>query len=430
MMYNPCNANQRLNLRKVDALLRTAAERVDGGTVRRALRIAAFRRLAAAYTLNELGDWLATIALAVLVYDHTGDALATTALFISTKFLPSLLVPALAAHVERIPVGRTLGALYVAEALTFGALALSTYAFALVVVCLLAFVDGTLAATGRAVTRAASVALLEPAGVLREGNAALNVGFATMNIAGPALAGVLVAAGGPPVALGLASAVFLGLAAMLLATRGLPAGTADEVPWGPRLREGAAYVWSHPVARPLIVAQAGLLVLFTIVVPIEVVYARESLHAGNAGFAALVTAWGLGLVGGSLVFARLGRRPITLVVGVSTLAIGAGYLGMAAAPGLAAACAAAVVGGVGNGVQWVAVITALQEAVEAPMQARVAGFFEAVATAMPGIGFILGGILTAALSPRAAFAVSGAGVVLVVAVGTFAFRKQRLFSHA
>ncbi len=392
--------------------------------MRRALRIRSFRVLAGAYTLNELGDWLATIALAVLVYDHTGDALATTALFISTKFLPSLFVPALTAHLERIPVGRTLGALYVAEAIAFAGLALSASAFSLVVVCALAFADGTLAVTGRAVTRAATVALLEPAGVLREGNAALNVGFATMNVAGPAIAGVVVATGGSSLALALAGALFLGLAALLLGTRGLPHGTTDDAPWRERLRGGAAYVWAHPVARPLIAAQAGLLVLFMLVMPIEVIYAKQTLRVGDAGFAALVTAWGIGLVVGSIVFARLRNRSLLGVAGVSTVAIGVAYLGMSAAPSLELACAAAVVGGTGNGVQWVAVVTALQEAVDATMQARVAGFFEAIATAMPGIGFILGGTLTAAMSPRAAFAVAGAGVLLVVAAGAFLVRRR------
>ncbi|MGH2900924.1 MAG: MFS transporter [Solirubrobacteraceae bacterium] len=393
--------------------------------MRRALRIRGFRPLAVTYTLNELGDWLATIALAVLVYDHTGDALATTVLFLSTKFLPSLFVPALAARVERIPVARALAGFYVVESLAFAALALTASAFSLILICVLAFVDGTLATTARAVTRAASVALLEPAGVLRDGNAALNVGFATMNVAGPAVAGVLVATGGSALALALAAALFLALAVLMASTHGLPTGTTDESPWNERLRDGAAYVWSHPVARSLILTQAGLLVLFTLVVPIEVVYADKALHAGDGGFAALVTAWGIGLVAGSLVFTRVAHHPIVRVVGVSTLAIGAGYLGMSAAPGLAVACAAAVVGGAGNGVQWVAVITALQESVEATMQARVAGFFEACATAMPGIGFILGGALTAAVSPRAAFAVSGAGVVLVVAVGAVAYRMRR-----
>jgi MFS family permease len=392
--------------------------------VRRALADRPFRALAGAYTLNELGDWLATIALAVLVFDHTGDALATTALFIATKFLPSLLVPALAARIERIPVGRALGGLYVAEALAFTALAFSATAFALVLVCLLAFVDGTLAATGRAVTRAATVALLGPAGLLREGNAALNVGFSSMNIVGPALAGVVVATGGSSLSLALAAGLFLGLAGLVLTTPGLPRGTTDEAPWLTRLRAGASYVWRHPVARPLIVAQAGLLVLFTIVIPIEVVYAKEALDAGDGGFAALVTAWGVGLVAGSFVFARVASRPLAVVVGLSTLAIGLGYLGMAVAPSLTIACLAAVVGGTGNGVQWVAVVTALQESVDASMQARVAGFWEAIATAMPGLGFVIGGALTAAVSPRAAFAVSGAGVVLVVAGGALAWRLR------
>ena len=178
------------------------------------------------------------------------------------------------------------------------------------------------------------------------------------------------------------------------------------------------------MARPLIATQAGLLVLFTIVIPIEVVYAKETLDAGDGGFAALVTAWGAGLVVGSIVFARLAEHSLAIVAGLSTLAIGAAYLGMSAAPGLTLACAAAVVGGTGNGGQWVAVVTVLQEAVDATMQTRVAGFFEAIATAMPGLGFIIGGTLTAAVSPRAAFAASGAGVVIVVAVGTLAWRAR------
>ncbi len=392
--------------------------------MRRPLKIRSFRALAAAYTLNELCDWLATLALAVLVFDRTGSALATTALFISTKFLPSLLVPALTARVERFAVARTLGGLYAAEAVAFTALALSTAAFSLVTICALGLAVGTLAATGRAVTRAATVALLTPAGLLREGNAALNVGFSTMNIAGPAAAGLLVATRGSAAALVAAAAVFLALAIVVVRTRGLPCGAIDDAPWRERLRGGAAYVWGHPVVRPLIAAQAGLLVLFTIVVPIEVVYAKQALGAGDGGFAALVTAWGAGLVVGSILFARLGDRPLAGVAAVSTLAIGAGYLGMSAAPSLGLACAAAVLGGTGNGVQWVAVLTALQEAVSDAMQARVAGFFEAIATAMPAIGFIIGGTLTAAVSPRAAFAVSGAGVVLVVAAGALVWRAR------
>jgi MFS family permease len=84
-----------------------------------------------------------------------------------------------------------------------------------------------------------------------------------------------------------------------------------------------------------------------------------------------------------------------------------------------------MLGGIGNGVQWVAVVTALQEATEDRFQARVAGLLEAVMAIGPGIGFVTGGVITTLLTPRAAFAVSGAGVLLILAVGALTLRRRR-----
>src|SRR5712691_9260915 len=63
------------------------------------LRRPAFRRLASSFAINELGDWLGLIALAVLVFDRTNSALATTGLFLGTRFLPALLAPAFVARI-------------------------------------------------------------------------------------------------------------------------------------------------------------------------------------------------------------------------------------------------------------------------------------------------------------------------------------------
>jgi MFS family permease len=104
-----------------------------------------------------------------------------------------------------------------------------------------------------------------------------------------------------------------------------------------------------------------------------------------------------------------------------------GYLGMAVAPTLLIACAVSVVGGLGNGVQWVSVVTAIQEATEERFQARVAGLFEALAAAAPGVGFLLGGVITALLSPRAAFAIAGTGVMILLVIGAFVLRRSRPF---
>jgi MFS family permease len=379
-----------------------------------ALRVPAFARLAATYTFNELADWLATIALSVLVYDATGDPLATTALFVCAKFVPGFFVPALAARLDGMPVGRVLARLYVVEAVALVALAATTGVFWLPLVLALALLDGTLAAVARATTRAATVAVLEPEGRLREGNAAMNIGFSVMNAGAPMVAGILVALLDTGIVLAIAGAVFLGLAVLAGTTKGLPVGEPEPSLWRARLREGLDYVRSEPTLRTLLFGQGFVIVLLTMVTPIEIVYAKESLDAGNVGLGALLTAWGVGMVVGSALFARERGRSTPLLIASSTVLCGLGYVGMATAPGLAAACAASAVGGIGNGVQWVSVITALQEATEDRFQARVAGLLEAVAATSPGIGFLLGGVITTLLSPRAAFAVAGGGVIFVV----------------
>ena len=389
-----------------------------------ALRIPGFGRLAATYTLNEFADWLATIALSVLVYDATRDPLATTALFVAAKFLPGLLVPPLAARVDGLAVGRLLGRLYLLEAAALAVLAATSASFLLPLILVLALADGTLAALARAATRSATVALLEPRESLREGNAALNVGFSTMNAAAPIAAAGLVALIGAGAVLGVAAAVFAVLAVLIGTSAALPGAEPQPSPWHARLREAVGYVRDNPVVRTLLLGQGTALILLTMVTPIEVVYAKESLDAGDVGLGALLTSWGAGMVIGSALFARERSRPTTMLIVVSTVMVAVGYIGMAGAPELYSACAMSALGGIGNGVQWVAVVTALQEATDDRFQGRVAGLLEAMMAIGPGIGFVLGGAITALMSPRAAFAVSGAGLLLILTVGGLALRRR------
>lgn len=381
------------------------------------LRVRGFAPLAGSYTVNELGDNFGVVALALLVLDHTGSALGTAALFLAAKFLPAFVSPFTTAALDRRPAGRVLPVLYLVEAAAFAALALlADDAFWLPAVLLLAFFDGLLALTARGLSRGAVAATLGPAGLLREGNAVLNVAFAVTSAGAPAVAGLVVGAGGAALALWIDAASFGVVAVgLLLFGRAIPAPKReDREPWFRRVGDGIRYVRRHPVAGRLVVGEGVALVFFTLVVPIEVVYAKETLDAGDFGFGLLLTSWGLGIVVGSAIFARAGSRSLGTMVLLSTAIIGAAYGGMAIAPTLAVACVASVLGGVGNGVQWVAVMTALQEAVGDDYQARAAGLLESVMAAVPGLGFLVGGVLAAAVSPRAAYLVAGAGVVAVV----------------
>ena len=83
-----------------------------------------FGRLLATYTVNEIGDAVGVVALAVLVYDRTEAVAPTAAFFLAAKFLPALFAPLLTARVDRLPLRRILPMLYVSRPLVFAALGL------------------------------------------------------------------------------------------------------------------------------------------------------------------------------------------------------------------------------------------------------------------------------------------------------------------
>ena len=173
------------------------------------LRIPGFATLAGAYSINELGNWLGDIALAVLVYDHTKSALATALLFVGTRFVPALAAPALVARVERLQPRPALASLYGADACIFAVLAvLAVGTFSLPVIVVLAAIDGSLALAARALTRSTSAALLSPPGLLRRGNSIFNFGFTTAGAIGPAIAAVVVSQAGASTALAADAASF------------------------------------------------------------------------------------------------------------------------------------------------------------------------------------------------------------------------------
>lgn len=382
----------------------------------RPLRLVAFRRLAAAHTVNEFGDWLGMVALAILVFDQTGSALASATLFLAMKFLPSLAAPLLVARFDTADPRRALSLIYALEGLAFVVLALVSGSFVLALVCALAAADGLLALFGRALSRSTAAAVLDPSGELRAGNALINVGFTAAAAAGPATAGLVVAGFGVEVALLLDAASFFAVAG-LLATVSLPrAEPPAEAGWRRRALEGLAYVRERPALRRLVLAQAAAFVFFAITVPIDVVYAKETLAAGDTGFGLLLAAWGVGMVGGSLLFAAAARVPLPALLVTSTSVIALAYFGLAVAPSLAVACLASLLGGAGNGVQWVALMSAVQELTAPRFQARVVSLLESVGAAMPGVGFLAGGAIAALVSARASYFLAGLGLVTVIAL--------------
>ena len=381
----------------------------------RVFRLPAFRRLFAAYSLNELAWAFGSLALAFLVYRRTGSAIGATAFFLCAQFIPALISPAVVARLDLRAPRYVLPILYGLEAVTFAALAAVASRFKLAPVLVLTTLDGILALSARSIARAATVSVTSPHGLLREGNALTNVAFSVCFMLGPALGGVVVAAGGISEALIINAGLFAVISLTLATARSLPESAAERLPSAGRLRAGLRHARTRRPIRILLGFQAVALLFFTVSIPVEVVLAQRSLHAGAGGYGALLAAWGAGAMAGSAVFARWRRLEARVLIAAASASLGIGFVVMAAAPTLAVALIGAALGGGGNGVEAVSVRTALQEQVEPTWMALMMSLNESIFLLMPGLGILLGGAITAVWSPRAALAFGGAGALLVSA---------------
>lgn len=379
------------------------------------LQTASFRHLAAAYWVNEFGNWIGEIALTLLVYDRTHSPLATAGLFLAMQLLPALLAPLLTVRVETLPARAVLTWLYAIEALAFAALAWLTHRFSMPIVCGLAALDGLLGITAAALSRGATASELLRRGLLREGNAILNMGVMASSACSPVLAGALVAWKGPEAALLVDAATFIVTAAIIVTAVSLRLDADSAMGNRTRLAHAISFVRRHPPTRRLVFAIGFVAALNAIPVPIEVVFAKRTLDAGAWGYGLLLGAWGVGMVLGGMAFAAGPRVQLLKLVTTGTLLVACGYGVIALAPTLSVACAGSLVGGIGNGAAWGAALTALQERIPGSTQSAVMSMLQGLTRVMPGLGFVAGGLIAAVASPRLAFAAAALGIAIIVA---------------
>lgn len=377
-------------------------------------RITGFRALLSTYAIAEIGDQFAIVALAVLVYERTSSPYAIAATFLVGKFLPALASTALVARMAHMRAVHSLTALLLAQVVCYGALAaIAENAPRLGYLLPVLLIEGLFAVTVRGLSRGVVAMTLDDDETLRRGNAIINIIFGVGTVLGPILAVLILERWSAPAALVAAGVAFL-LCAVVIAAggRGLPTAELHETEQRHSTREGLRYTWSSPLARRLVVGQAVAMGFGTVIVPIEVVYVSESLHESASAFGWLLAAWGGGILAGSAIFARTSISLDRLVPGATAL-IGAGLVVMAVAPTIGIAIVGSAIGGIGNGIQWVAVLTALQQSVSSQFYARTSGLMESVMSGVPGIAYPVGAVIAGLAGPRNAYALSGAGVLMV-----------------
>jgi hypothetical protein len=388
----------------------------------RPLQLAPVRRLVAAYGINQLGDWAGEIAIAVAVLGATGSPGLVALTWVVHRCLPGLLTPALAARLEGRRPGRLLPAIYLVEAAAFAGIVLGYPAGGLPLLFALVALDGVIAPVARANVRTAMVGATDGAGLLREANAILNIVFTANGVLAPAVGGALVAAAGWQAALLANVASFL-VAAVAACGLCLPAS-----PRASRAERGAlAPVLALGPVRRLLAGSAAFDFFLAAVTPVEAAFVIHTLGGTEKDLGVVLAAWGVGMIVSGALGGRVMKVGLLPAIAVAAALQATAMLGMGLSGSVGAVVAFSLVGGLGNGIYGLAVITALQERTPASLQSRLNAAWEATMAVAPGLGFALGAIVAATGSVRAVYLIAGAGglAVVVLAAATERYTGAR-----
>ncbi len=386
------------------------------------------RSLIVAYAIDGLLEWATSIALLVWSYDRTGSAIAAGALLVAKQAVPGLLAPAVGRAIDRRGVRALLAGGFALRALGTAAALIAAQAALLLPLAVLAGTGGMLV---RVSLRAIAATSFDGEG-RRRTNAMINTTMGVTSMAGPAIGGAAVAATSATV-VGLSSTA-AGLIAGVLFLAWAPAGSVRRNPHDSDISAadaGAGAVGGRSTFRLLTLgAVAAIAALLAMDEPALLPFATQALSADTTAYGAILGAWGAGIIIGSLWLTRLARRSMPAVALWGAALVACAYLGLAATPSVGIAVAIAIAGGIGNGLDWMALVTALQERTPFAEQGRLAADLEAVIAIGPPVGYLIGGALTDAFGARAPFLVGGALTLVVLAVTAAVLNRRPLAASA
>ncbi len=241
-------------------------------------------------------------------------------------------------------------------------------------------------------------------------------------IAGPALAGALIAIWGVTPCFAVNAFTFVAMIGALVLMRPAelrrPERTSGE---GYGIGDAFRHVMRTPQLRTPLLLMAALGTLgfnFPVIMPL---LARFSFGGEVAAYSLLMVAMGVGAIAGSLVTgsrSSLGPR----VTAAGAAAFGIAALLAAAAPTLALEMAALALLGAASVTFAASINTGLQLAAEPEMRGRVMALYSIVFLGSTPIGGPIAGWLAESVSPRAALVMGGVAGILVAAAAVAALR--------
>ncbi|WP_310716012.1 MFS transporter [Nonomuraea sp. 3-1Str] len=391
------------------------------------IAIGEFRALWYGQGLSLLGDQLAQVALAVLVYDRTGSPLATAAVYALT-YLPSIAGgPLLAGLADRFARRGVMVACDLLRAALVAVMALPGMPFS--VLCALVFLVVLLSAPFSAARAALLPEVLEGDRYV-VGTALQNMTNQGVQMLGFAAGGAVIATLGPYRALALDAATFLGSALILVSgVRRRPAAAAEEdrpSMWA-MTRAGARLVFGDRRLRTLVMFAwlCGFYVLPEgLAAPYAAALAPEGLPVPVVT-GLLMAAMPTGTVLGAFLFSRFvsPSRRLRLMGWMAVLSC-LPLVVSALRPPLAVVLATWVLSGVGGAYQ-LAANAAFVQRVPAERRGQAFGLAQSGLMAAQGAGILVGGLAAERLGPELVVALSGVMGVTCAAVLAMVWTESR-----
>ena len=356
---------------------------------------------------SSFGTYLAAIVLTVDVFDRTGSGVWVAALLIA-DFLPIVVIGLLLGPlVDRLSRRKLMVASDVVRVGVFAALP---------------FVDDPAAIVGLAGIAGIATGFFRPAvyaGLpnlvpdeeLTNANSLLQTIETVAWMVGPIVGGLMVTAWSPSVPYALNAVTFLVSAFLvsrisdreLRSEESLTRGHWRDVADGIRL-----VLTSAPLRTVLVVWNVVLLGSAAINVA-EVVFAKDTLGAGNVGFGVLVAASGVGLAIGSYLAApSLGTLGLRRHYAGSIALMALGWGAAAFTSSIWLAVPLVVVGAAGNGAAIISNQLLVQRGAPDRYRGRALATIMSTNYAILGLAMAAAGVLTDAFGPRWVWGVAGA----------------------
>ena len=424
----------------------SALSRTRGLPMWRAFSVRNFRLLWTSEAVSVTGDQFHFVAMAWLIISLTGSGLALGTVMIAIAVPRALLLVPMGVVADRRPSRGLMLTAHVARGVIVGVIAGLVVAHAASIPALI--VLGILFGAADAIYLPAQQAFLPralEADRLPSGNALLQGTYQLASIAGPPLAGVVIAAGGTGAAFGIDAVSFLIAATVVLfitggrapapeAIRevngaGAPSPATSHESFADSIRAGVHYVLADKAIRTTMLI--SLVINLAVNGPASVGMpwlASRRFDAGPLGLGLMAAAWAGGALAGTLLAGNLPlRRQGRIIVG--SLAVTGLAMAVVGVAGSFLVCVLAMaVMGVAIGYVNVVAISWLQARVEGALLGRVMSLVMLMSFGITPLSLALSGLLIDANATG--LFVSAGMLVVLTAVFAVAVGLPRMWDAA